>query len=159
MREEYKYKCEDNLVVCVTKSESAFADTDDQVCQNTLKCWVSKSQCFMEHDWSLSGVGILSVWNTPHWYTTRLSWHGYRWACLSAPESMQFIVMDLHLWSEIFFPRGKAKAQPIDVKISVDTTVYVRHLTKLSLWGKIVSYKKTQRKSREILHQCWSPNL
>lgn len=32
------------------------------------------------------------------------------------------------------------------------------YLTELGLWGKIVSYRTTQKETREIAYQCWSPN-
>lgn len=33
-----------------------------------------------------------------------------------------------------------------------------RYLTELGLWGKIVSYRTSQKETREIAYQCWSPN-
>lgn len=43
-------------MVSVAKSESAFADTDDQVSQSTLKCWVSEPQCLLCVAQSTTGV-------------------------------------------------------------------------------------------------------
>lgn len=150
MRVEYKYKSEDILVVCVTKSESAYADTDDQVWQNTLKSWLSESWCCMEHNLGLSGVGFLSVWNTPHWYPTCHSCHRYPWTCLSAQEPMQFKVMDLHLFSILrFFPQMESKSLAYWCENLCRYHSVCRHLTKLGLWGKIVSYRQTQRQPRK----------
>lgn len=148
MRDEYKYKSEDNLVVCVTKSERAFADTDDHAWQSMLKCWVSKSWCCMEHNWGLSGPGLLSVWNSPYWYTTCHSWQGNTWTYLSAPEPMQFKVMDLHLSSKmrfLIFSQTENKSLTYWCENLCGYHSVCRHLTKLDLWGKIVPYRETQR--------------
>lgn len=113
-----------------------------------------------EHDWGLSGVEILSVWNTPHWCTTCHSCHGHPWACLSAPDSMQFKVIDLQLSSKVrnFFSQMESKSLAYWCESLCGYHSVWRYLTELGLWGKIVSYRTTQKETREIAYQCWSPN-